>query len=80
MSIYHYLTHNIMNKILELIKQRRVWASVIGVVLFLAGVFGVDWGVDSTKLTDLVTNVGVAVANLFAAFLALWSYLKPKQK
>jgi len=64
---------------LELLKQRRVWATIVGVIAFLLTSFKIEFGVDQGTLTDLLTNIGVAVSSLVSAGLALHSFLKPKK-
>ncbi|MBI4137446.1 hypothetical protein HY469_05280 [Candidatus Roizmanbacteria bacterium] len=68
-----------MQKVLELIKQRRVWAGIIGVVVFVFAAFNFSPDIDAPVVTDMLTAIGVAVASLVQAVLALWSYLRPKQ-
>lgn len=67
-----------MEKFLELIGQRRVWAGIIGVVAFLVTTLSLTIDLDVPVLTDLLTNFGIALAALIQAGLALWSYFKPK--
>ena len=69
-----------MDKFLELIAQRRVWAGVIGAVVFALGILGVQWTDAGGELPDLLMEVGKALGALVVSVLALWSYLKPKQK
>lgn len=67
-----------MNQILELLKQRRVWAGIIGVVAFVSTTLNLGLGIDVEVLTNLFTQFGLALAALIQALLALWSYFKPK--
>lgn len=68
-----------MEKILELLKQRRVWAGIISGLVFVVGMFGVTWDLDTQTLVDLLTQLGSAIAALVTAVLALHSYFKPKK-
>ncbi len=67
-----------MNKLLELLKQRRIWSALVGVMAFAINALHLTWQIDVPLLTDLLTNFGGAVALLIPAGLALWSFLKPK--
>ena len=68
-----------MENILELLKQRRVWAGIFGSITFLLPVFGVKYDMDVNTLTDLFTNLGLAISALLTAVLPIWSYFKPKK-
>ena len=68
-----------MNNILELIKQRRIWAGLFGTISIVARLFGFDYGIDEGALTDMFLNLGMAVSDLAVAILPIWSYFKPKQ-
>ncbi len=68
-----------MEKLLSLFSQRRVWAALVGGVAFLAQLLHFQFEFDVPMLTDLLTGFGGAIANLVAAGLALWSFLKPKK-
>jgi len=67
-----------MNKILELISQRRLWAGVVGVAGFLLVGFGIQIE-DADSLISILTNLGAAITPLVAAVLALLSFFKPKK-
>ncbi len=70
-----------MEQLLHFMGQRRVWAAVVSVAMFAMGVFGVVTSdLDAVTLTDLLTKLGEALANLIVAALALWSYVAPKLK
>ena len=66
-----------MKKILFLLKQRRFWAGVVGFIGFIASLCGFDF--DSETLTNLLTEVGIALSSLIPAILAIWSLLNPKK-
>ena len=65
--------------VLELLKQRRVWAGLVGVVAFATQAFGLGLPIDIPVLTDLLSSFGEALATLVMTGLALWSYFKPKE-
>lgn len=68
-----------MEKVLELLKQRRVWAGIVGIITFVLATLKVTVNVDVPVLTDLLTALGGAISALVTAGLALWSFLKPKK-
>lgn len=68
-----------MEKFLELIKQRRVWAGIVGVVAFIITTLNLGFEIDVPILTDLLTGLGLAVAALVQSALALHSYFSPKK-
>lgn len=68
-----------MQKILELAKQRRIWAGLLGGITFLATTFGIVINFDTETLSTLLANLGVAVASLVEAVLTIHSYFYPKK-
>lgn len=67
--------------ILELLKQRRIWAGIIGVVGFVITTFNMPYELgDTATLIDLLTAWGDSLAMFVGASLALSSYFKPKVK
>ena len=60
-------------KLLELLKQRRLWAAVFGVVAVIAAHFGLPLGEGFIDMLISTFSGG------FAAILAAWSYVKPKE-
>jgi len=67
-----------MDKVLHLIGQRRVWAGILGAVAFVLTALNVGLDLDVPLLTDMLTELGLAVIALVQAALAIWSYVKPK--
>jgi len=69
-----------LKKIGELLKQRRVWVSILSVISVILKIFGVDIDQDTEAV---IIDQGVLLASLIPdvvnAFLALWSYFKPKE-
>jgi hypothetical protein len=63
---------------LELLKQRRIWAGIVGVLAFVLTTLNIKYQIDIPVVTDLMTSAGGASAELIMAGLALWSYFKPK--
>ena len=68
-----------MTKILDLLKNRRVWAGLVVVVVFILQSLSKQFEIDVPVLTDLLTNFGVALSAFISASLALWSFIKPKK-
>ena len=66
-------------KILELLRQRRVWVGILGVVAFTLPIMGVVPTADVNGSSDLFVNLFNAVDGLIVASLALWSYFLPKK-
>jgi hypothetical protein len=59
--------------------QRRIWATVLGIVATVLGVFKIavpEWL--TTVAPDLLVQVATAVASAIAGILAAWSYIRPK--
>ncbi len=68
-----------MEQVLHLLKQRRVWAGIVGVGTFVLTMAGASWDGDAETLTNLLHAVGESAAALISGGLALWSYLNPKK-
>ena len=69
-----------MEKALELIKQRRIWVGIVFVLTTVLSWLSINFNFDIPMLTDLLTAWGNALSGFIMATLALWSFLKPKQK
>ena len=76
-----------MEKLIEILNQRRVWSGIVATATVLFGWLGLDFVQDPNTLIDLLANFGVALAKviealgaLVAGALALWSYIKPKEQ
>jgi protein-S-isoprenylcysteine O-methyltransferase Ste14 len=67
-----------MEKILELLNQRRVWAAIVSTLVFILGVFSISLP-DQATLIDILTQIGSAIATLIPGILALLSYFRPKK-
>lgn len=68
-----------MNTVLELLSQRRIWAGIVGIVAFVVTALNLGLDIDVPVLTGLLTDVGMAMAALMSAVLALLSYFRPKK-
>lgn len=68
-----------MNKVIELLSQRRIWSGIVGVTAFILMVFHINYQIDVPLLTDILTSVGGGLAMLIPALLSLWSYFFPKK-
>ena len=69
-----------LERIMNLLKQRRVWASLIGSTAIILNMANVNWNMDVLVLTGLLTDTGGALAVFVVSALSLWSYLDPKKK
>ena len=69
-----------MQTLLELLKQRRVWAAITGFIAFALTLFKFTFEIDVPVLTDLLTSFGSALSLLISSGLALWSYFQPKKQ
>ena len=65
--------------LVELLRQRRVWAGLASCIAFGAVLFGADLPLDQVELTDHLTQVGAAIATLVSGALAVHSYVSPKK-
>jgi uncharacterized membrane protein len=61
-----------MDGLIELLKQRRIWVALIPVAVMVSNALG--FAITEGVLTDTVDKVLAAVM----AFLAVWSYYRPK--
>ena len=64
---------------LELLKQRRIWASIFSTIAVMLSLFGSNLFIDANGLSDAIVNVIESISALMAIVLPIWSYLKPKQ-
>ena len=63
---------------LELLKQRRIWAGIFAAVAFILPLFGKTFNFDVNAATDYAINLVGAVSTVVSGVLAVWSYFKPK--
>ena len=68
-----------MDQIIEVLKNRRVWAGIVGMTAFILGVMGSAINIDIPVLTNLLATFGGSLASLITASLALWSFISPKK-
>ena len=67
------------NEILDVLKNRRVIASVIGGIVFLLTVFNIHANINIDSLSDITLKVISAIGDLIASLLALHSFLYPRK-
>ena len=67
-----------MEKILEILKQRRVWAGICALIAFVLPLFGVTATIDVNGAVDAIMKVIEGLSSILAIGLPLWSYFKPK--
>jgi hypothetical protein len=65
--------------ILGLLKQRRVWAGIVGVLAIVCEILKVSLGFDVPGLTDALTSFGGAISAVIISGLAVWSLIQPKK-
>lgn len=68
-----------LSKLAHLLRQRRVWAAIVGFGTFALGLAGTQLDTDAETLTNMLHTIGESAAGLIAGLLALWSYLYPKK-
>lgn len=68
-----------MNKVIELLKQRRIWVFIISAVMFILSLFGVKPEVDTDTLSGLIVSFIEPLSQAIIAGLAIWSFIKPKK-
>lgn len=68
-----------MEKALELLKQRRIWASVFGGITLALTLAGASGSFDATVATDNAVKLVEAVSTIFTVGLTLHSYFVPKK-
>ena len=70
---------SLLRQLATLLKQRRIWAGIIGVIIVALNIFNVDHSLDTSTLTKLLADLGDSIAAIIMAGLALWSYFRPKE-
>jgi hypothetical protein len=66
--------------LLELLKQRRVWAGIFAAITLTLSLFGVSLQMDVNGLTDAVIKLIEAISGLLAVVFPIWSAIKPNLK
>lgn len=64
-----------MEKLLDILKQRRIWASLLAVIALVLP----EANINPDSIINSVVNVIEALSALGAVLLPIWSYLKPKK-
>jgi hypothetical protein len=67
-----------MDKILNLLSQRRIWAGIGAIISFSIALSGVKIGFDSVSFVNAVMSLIGDVAAVAATVLPIWSYFQPK--
>ena len=68
-----------MSTIWNLLKQRRVWVTILSILSMALKFFGVEF--DDATQTAVIDQTMILVSlapDVINAILALWSYIKPK--
>jgi len=66
-------------KILELLKQRRIWAGIFGAIAIILPMIKVNVDLDVNGLTNAVMDLITAITAISTMILPIISYFKPKQ-
>jgi len=66
-------------QILEILKQRRIWAGIFGAIAFILPMFGVSLALDVNGITDAIMVLIQAISGIVAVAFPIISYFKPKQ-
>lgn len=68
-----------MQKIIEILKNRRAWAAVCAFISLLLRAVGADADFDANAATDAIMTTVQAISDLGMIFLPIWSLYKPKK-
>lgn len=63
---------------MELLKQRRIWASIATIIALVLPLLGYT-DLNPESLTEAIMSVVNGISALVAIILPIWSYLKPKE-
>ena len=66
-------------QLLELLVQRRIWAGLFGTISVLLPMFGTTFTISPEYLSEIFTNLFIAISGLITAILPVWSYFRPKK-
>lgn len=64
-----------MEKLLFILKQRRIQASILAIIAFALP----EANIDPNSILDAIAKVIEAISTLGAVLLPIWSYIKPKK-
>jgi len=67
-----------MENILNILKQRRIWAGITGAIALILPLVAKDASFDANATTNAIMGVIEAVSGLATVILPLYSYFKPK--
>ncbi len=68
-----------LEKTLELLSQRRVWAGISGTIAIVLQLLGANIDFDPASLTDAMMQLIQAIAAIAAIILPVASYFFPKK-
>lgn len=69
----------VLQKVSNLLTQRRVWIAILNTLVLGLSLLKIELNIDIPVLSEMLTNVGVAIVNVITVILSLWSYLHPKK-
>lgn len=64
---------------LELLKQRRTWASIFGFIALAMAAFKPEANIDANAITEAVMNLIQAITGFLAIVMPLLSLFMPKK-
>jgi len=67
-------------KILELLKQRRIWAGIFGATAIILPMLRVNVDLDVNGLTNSMMDLVTAISAISTMILPIISFFKPKPK
>jgi len=68
-----------MEKLLTLLKQRRIWASLFALLSISLRAFAPDLEFDEERATELTLTLIQTLSDIGMVMLPLWSFFKPKK-
>ena len=68
-----------MTQVLNILKQRRVWASLCALISIFLRAFAPDVDFNEEQATELIMTLIQTISDLGMVMLPLWSYFKPKK-
>ena len=67
-----------MENLLNILKQRRIWAGITGAIALFLPLVAKDASFDANATTDAIMRLVEALSGIATIILPLYSYFKPK--
>jgi hypothetical protein len=68
-----------MEKVITILKQRRVWASIFALISISMRAFAPDLEFDEERATEVTLLLIQTLSDIGMVMLPLWSFFKPKK-